>query len=381
MTVAWAKLNCVVTRVQNDVPVHLDETYQTVGILNRGRGLFRRPPISGAETNYPRFYRISADQLVYSKLFAWEGAIAVVSDEFDGACVSPEFPTFELRHDRVLPEYLSHVVGWAGFTERLAAATTGLGQRRQRVNVDDLVQIEVPLPEIDEQRRIAAHLDGIDRVRRSAVAASNNSSAVSHALIEHAIQRLARAPLRPLGEIVGRERIWFEPENGKRYAPIGVRGFGRGLIRYPEISRDELPKLRFYPVNPERMIVSNIKAWEGAVALTTADDSRRIASNRFLQYRLTSDEATLPYLHRYLISSGGLAQLQAASPGSADRNRTLSMEGFEAIRVPLPDIGLQGELLQLIDKLAEIGKVGMRRRSIADALLPAARNEIFSAMR
>ena len=39
------------------------------------------------------------DQFVYSKLFAWEGALAVVDSEFDGLFVSQEFPTFTIdRH-------------------------------------------------------------------------------------------------------------------------------------------------------------------------------------------------------------------------------------------------------------------------------------------
>jgi type I restriction enzyme S subunit len=166
MTVKRATVGQIATRVFDEVAVQVDGSYETVGILNRGRGLFRRPAISGAETSYATFYRISAGQLVYSKLFAWEGSIAIVPEEFDGTCVSPEFPTFELDREHVNPEYLSHVIRWAGFTDQLAASTTGLGQRRQRVNVEDLVQIEVPLPKITEQRRIALHLESLEHLHR-----------------------------------------------------------------------------------------------------------------------------------------------------------------------------------------------------------------------
>jgi type I restriction enzyme S subunit len=140
------------------VAVDPDASYQTAGILNRGRGLFRRPVIDGRETKYPRYNRLHKDQFVYSKLFGWEGSLAVVPEEFDGVYVSHEFPTFDINLAVADVEYMTHLARWRGLHESLKDQGTGMGSRRQRVNVDRLLATEVPLPALSEQRRIAKRL-------------------------------------------------------------------------------------------------------------------------------------------------------------------------------------------------------------------------------
>lgn len=144
MSVEWVRVGDIAVQNQDVVTVEPGQTYKTLGVLNRGRGLFERTPLSGAETQYPKFTRVNPGQLVYSKLFGWEGSVAVVREGLEGFVVSPEFPVFDLGPDADAA-YISHAVAWGGFVEQMASATTGLGQRRQRVNVSDFVQLKIPL--------------------------------------------------------------------------------------------------------------------------------------------------------------------------------------------------------------------------------------------
>ncbi|MBA2280185.1 MAG: restriction endonuclease subunit S [Acidimicrobiia bacterium] len=144
---------------RDEVAIEPTAIYRTAGIRSFGRGLFARPAISGAGTSYAKYYRLRKDQLVFSRLFAWEGAVALVPPEFDGWFVSSEFPTFAVNRARVTPAYLGHFVRWPHFHDQLADSTRGLGQRRQRVHVEDFLALNLPLPPLDEQRRIAATLD------------------------------------------------------------------------------------------------------------------------------------------------------------------------------------------------------------------------------
>jgi hypothetical protein len=126
-------------------------------LLNRGRGIFVRPEVKGSETKYRTFYRLASGQLIYSKLFGWEGAVTIVPDSFDGYYVSPEFPTFKLDQNRVLPSYMTSITRWEGLHARLAGAGSGLGQRRQRVQIEDFLATTIPLPgDIHRQRQIAS---------------------------------------------------------------------------------------------------------------------------------------------------------------------------------------------------------------------------------
>ena len=164
---------------------------------------------------------------------------------------------------------------------------------------------------------------------------------------------MSRLRWASLGEVMQFEREPVEVDPSNRYQQIGVRGFGRGLISYPEGPASALSKLRYYKLAPNRLVVSNIKAWEGAVTFTDPDEKGRIASNRFLQYK-PADDVHLSYILHNLLSDSGVSAMGNASPGSADRNRTLSKAGFEAIRIPLPDLPEQRRIATHLDHVAEV---------------------------
>jgi type I restriction enzyme S subunit len=160
----------VLSLARDEVPVKLEETYHTAGIYSFGRGLFARPPITGAETKYKTLYRLHQDQLVLSRLKAWEGAVAIVTPDFHSMCVSQEYPTFEVNSEHAEPSYLSWLCRWDHFWDALRNQSKGVGARRDRVHPDRLLAVEVPLPPLEEQRRlagIARTMDELDKVTRS----------------------------------------------------------------------------------------------------------------------------------------------------------------------------------------------------------------------
>jgi type I restriction enzyme S subunit len=155
------------------------------------------------------------------------------------------------------------------------------------------------------------------------------------------------------GDILNLSREALEIDQGGTYRQIGVRGFGRGIFDYDPVVGSQLGKLRYFTLGPSRLVVSNIKGWEGAVAVTSADETGRIASNRFLTYR-TDHEVDVGYVRHYLVSEPGLDALGKASPGSADRNRTLSMKSFDKILIPLPALDEQRRIATHLDALSHV---------------------------
>jgi type I restriction enzyme, S subunit len=371
--IEWVPLGDILTP-RGGVPVEPATSYPVAGVYGFGRGVLVRGTITGLETGYKTLTRLTTGDVVYSKLKAFEGAIACVHKEADGRYVSPEFPVFSVDQS-VSWRYLEHVLQSPLFMDNLASASTSLGARRERVHPSRFLELRVPLPHRSKQDRIAAHLSALG---------SGNTASSPHmkVALRHLIaQASADAPRKPIGELMRSSRLWIELDDAAPYHPIGVRGFGRGMIRYPEVSADALSKLRYYPVEPGALIVSNIKAWEGAVCLAEVSDAGKIASNRFLQYVPTSYAIIAPWVEQYLLSAEGIASLGAASPGSADRNRTLSMGAFEAIEIPVPLQRIQQAVVNVAQALRQVQAQEARRDRLAAAILPAARNEIFYALR
>jgi type I restriction enzyme S subunit len=75
--------------------------------------------------------------------------------------VSPDYEVFEARADCLHARFLDQVrrsAAWANFVQR-----AGNGSVRVRIYFQDLAQFVFQLPPLDEQQRIAAVLDAIDR--------------------------------------------------------------------------------------------------------------------------------------------------------------------------------------------------------------------------
>lgn len=183
-----------------------------------------------------------------------------------------------------------------------------------------------------------------------------------------------------IGELMSLRRTSIDIDPAEWYSPIGVRSFAQGLIRYPSCSGAELSKMRYFELPPNSLVVSNIKAWEGAVALATSGDVGLVASNRFLTYVPTVPDLNLRYVWHYLASDAGTRALAQASPDSADRNRTLSIKAFENLTLPLVPLSEQVSVVARLDGYSEIARLLERQRQIAAALPQAARNEVFSKL-
>ncbi len=134
------------------------------------------------------------------------------------------------------------------------------------------------------------------------------------------------------------------------YQEIGVKSFGKGLFIKPPLRGAELGGKRVFEIRAGDFVVSNVFAWEGAVGVASKEHDRLIGSHRFMTWTPRGD-VNVEYLRHYFGSEAGVASLAAASPGSAGRNRTLSIKNFEQILVPVPPLHEQD---RIADRLASL---------------------------
>jgi hypothetical protein len=135
---------------------------------------------------------------------------------------------------------------------------------------------------------------------------------------------------------------------------------------------------------PRLLAISNIKAWEGAVATTEDTERETVASNRFLFFRPSAGEDATDYFWSLLLGDEGVAALGRASPGSADRNRTLALDRFLQIKLEIPGTEDQAEIGRLLrtvrSSLAHVDVRVEQARTRIEAILPAALNEAFAGL-
>jgi type I restriction enzyme S subunit len=159
----------LVRQRQPDVKVVPEGSYDFAGVYCFGRGVFRGQTRSGMDFQYPRLTRLRARNLVYPKLMAWEGALAVVPSECEGLVVSTEYPVFEIEESKVLPEVLDVYFRTPTVWPEISGASTGTNVRRRRLNPRNFLEHKFPLPTMEIQHRIRevkARTEEAKRARR-----------------------------------------------------------------------------------------------------------------------------------------------------------------------------------------------------------------------
>ncbi|AVT11450.1 restriction endonuclease subunit S [Paracidovorax avenae] len=146
-------------------------SYPQVGIRGFGGGLFPKASVGGTETSYKAFNRLYEGAIVLSQVKGWEGAIARCPKELDGWFVSPEYRTFHCKPNLASDEYFGELVRTEWFWSQLQDATRGVGARRERTRPEQFLNIELPMPRIDDQLRIVEILkrQGPLKVKHTAI--------------------------------------------------------------------------------------------------------------------------------------------------------------------------------------------------------------------
>ncbi len=181
-----------------------------------------------------------------------------------------------------------------------------------------------------------------------------------------------------VGEVLELQRREVIVDPIKDYRLIGIYSFGKGIFhRTPKVG-SELGDYRFFEVKPGDLVISNIQAWEGAIAHATKVDAGTIGTHRFLSYVPIAGRIDPNWARWFLLSEPGMTLIRRAAPGSTMRNRTLSIDRFEALEIPLPPIKQQRRVAWKLD-LIQACVTDVTQRSIQVANLITALGVSISA--
>ena len=380
-------LDDVLTLDRYEEAVDLTRTYDTAGVRSFGRGLFKRPAQHGADVSYSKLYRLRRDQIVMSRLFAWEGALALVTHEFDGLYVSPEFPTFSVDDTRAIPRYIGHFVSWSGLADLLAGSTRGLGQRRKRVHADELLQVEIPLPSLSEQQRIASRLDAIravhERVQQLVADRSKFSNALFSALalrsdIDQRSKALAGWNQLPLADVLVESEDKVTVQADETYRVAGIYSFGKGLIDRGSIKGSQTSYKSLIRLSAGDVVVSKLNGWEGAVAVVDDQFAGAHVSSEYPTFHPKPDRLTPEFFRGIARSPSFWRALDANTRGSMVRRRRINPRHFLATGAWVPPIETQRQMARQLERLTVADRVAALMEAEAGALVPSALNEVFA---
>src|SRR4030095_5747533 len=129
-----------------------------------------------------------------------------------------------------------------------------------------------------------------------------------------------------LGEIIQLERRPIKLIPDQEYAEIGIYSYGRGIFHKRPRTGFEVGDKDLFLIKKDDFIFQITFAWEGAVGLASELEDGMYGSVRFPTYRVNEEICYPKFLLNYFKTYDGRNQLINISPGSAGRNRVLSMK-------------------------------------------------------
>nr|VFJ66112.1 MAG: type I restriction enzyme, S subunit [Candidatus Kentron sp. DK] len=309
---------------------------------------------------------------------AWEGAFGVAGKDVDNCVLSGAFVVYEIDNSKLDPQFVGYYFRNRSVWERIGSQSTGTNVRRKSLHPEQFEAESIPLPPLPEQRRIVARIESlaakVDQIKQLRQAIRTDAQAMLRSAFQQAIEGAEYRPMAEVAPIV-RRPVKIEPEG--EYPELGVRSFGKGVFHKPMFLGAELDWQKLYRVHAGDLVISNIKAWEGAIAVANKDEHNRVGSHRYITCFPEKGITTAGFLCFYLLTDEGIEQVRAASPGSADRNRTLAMKRLEKIKVPIPNYDKQLRFNHLQAQVAAIHKAQLDNQIELDALLPAILDRAF----
>jgi type I restriction enzyme S subunit len=378
-TVRWpqVRLGEVLTKKIDRIDLDPDVDYRQVTVRMWGGGVGLRRIVKGSGIAASSQIKVQAGQFIVSKIDARHGAFGIVPELLDGAVVSQDFPVFEVNEKSLLPGFLGWMSKTDWFVDLCRVSSEG-STNRVRLREDRFLNHVIPLPPVPEQLRI---IQGLNVIAAGVEARAHAASAVDadlDASLKKAFEKVTSgAPRLLMSDVAPLARRTVEIDLEGAYPELGVRSFGKGTFHKPVLSGFEIGTKRLFRIEKGDLLFNIVFAWEGAVAVATAEDDGRVGSHRFLTCVPNPTLATSEFLRYFFLTTNGLELIGKASPGGAGRNRTLGLEALNAIEVPVPPLEKQQWFDQLQSKAANARRRSADAASELDHLIPAILNQVL----
>ncbi len=240
------------------------------------------------------------------------------------------------------------------------------------------LDLSIPLPSLKEQQSIILKIEKVktklDEIKRLKIEQNKD---INNLLFSKYTDIIESAELLPMKEVapIHRRQVKVNPE--ETYFEIGVRSFGRGLFENPSFKGLDLTWQKPFWMKEGDLLFSNIKAWEGAVGLIPKKYDGWVGSHRYLTCLPNLEIINPLYLFYYFRTFEGVEKLSAASPGTVDRNRTLSTKLLHQISIPVPALELQEEFVSLLKNVEVIKEQYTQTEKELTELMPSLLDKAF----
>ena len=169
------KIGEFLKRNKTVINIEDNKEYKRVTIKINNGGVFLRDIKRGSEIGTKKQYLIKKGQFLLSKIDARNGAFGLATDEVDGAIITADFFAYDIDTSKIEPYFLVLLTTTKQFKNFAQSASSGT-TNRQRIKEENFLNIEIPLPSLEEQREIIEPI--IENLKQQNEAKKNREFAI-----------------------------------------------------------------------------------------------------------------------------------------------------------------------------------------------------------
>lgn len=370
-TVALGEVAEVVRRTVSPADMQAEERYLGLEHIERGGRILGGMTVGEAGPRSNKF-RFDAGQILYGKLRPNLGKIA--RPKFSGLCSTDILP-LRVNEDVASPEFVLHFLSQPDVINHVASRATGANL--PRISAVEFKKVGVPLPSLEEQRRIAAILDVAKRV----IASMGKSAVAEGAVLDSA-----------LGTLIGNSTATVALGDQLEFLTSGPRGWGKfttpdgfPFIRIQNVGRGRIELDGLARVTPpEGAEERRVRVQRDDVLLSiTADLGRAgIVRDELIDGYISQHLAILRtrsldphFLAAFLESPEGVRQMRGANRGQTKDG--LNFDAIRGLRIPIISTEKQSEFRRFCEQVEELRVRRSARQHRARGLFASLQSRAF----
>ena len=375
-----------VNRPENVEP---QKSYSILGAHWYAHGLYTKEVKDGSEIRAKKVYRVEEGDFVYNRLFAWKGSFALASSENDGCYVSNEFPCFRVREDSLNGQYLWHYFSReTAWNEALGLSSGSTPTSRNRLKVEKLLAMEIPLPPLDEQRRIVAHIEQlaarIEEARGLRQHAIEEAEVLLSSSKAEVLSTHGKTTVRDFARVSSGYAFksdWYSQNGIKLLRNANV---SHGSIDWTDtvyLPKDAINEYQRFALSEGDILVSldrPIISTGVKVAKLTEDDVPSLLVQRVGKFNF-KDKSILPDFMLHWLQSPHF--INTIDPGRSNGVPHISQKDIEKIPFSPPSIEVQHQIVSHLDALQthveKLKHLQAKTQAELDALLPSILDKAF----
>jgi len=156
MKAASVKFGTFLTHRKEFTQIDDFETYRRARVQLHWKGIVLRDKVQGAEIKTKDQQVARAGELLVAEIDAKVGGVGIVPNELDGAIVSSHYFLFQIDETKCLCSWLDCFILSGALEDQLQARGS---TNYAAIRPHHVLQCELPLPPLDEQRRIVARIE------------------------------------------------------------------------------------------------------------------------------------------------------------------------------------------------------------------------------